>query len=164
MSDLAAVLASLPASERDAFLDGPALTPPNGIIPNFDNPPNGSQNRMSAAVISVCLAVMIIVVAIRAYVKIFCVKKFHIEDREYLNPAILHETMLILFKLSWGPRLYVLQKPWDSFANFGQRVDRFQGTYMGFEWVAFKTVLWPGYFIHQWDVRVRQLADIFRVS
>ncbi|KAF3021943.1 hypothetical protein E8E14_008908 [Neopestalotiopsis sp. 37M] len=123
MSDLAAVLASLPASERDAFLDGPALTPPNGIIPNFDNPPNGSQNRMSAAVISVCLAVMIIVVAIRAYVKIFCVKKFHIEDL-VLGTAF--------------------------------------GTYMGFEWVAFKTVLWPGYFIHQWDVRVRQLADIFR--
>lgn len=61
------------------------MDPPNGIVPNFDNPPNGSQNMMSAVVISICLAVMTIVVATRAYVKIFCLKKLYIEDCECLR-------------------------------------------------------------------------------
>ncbi|KAK8016030.1 hypothetical protein PG991_008918 [Apiospora marii] len=40
---------ALPPAEREKLLQGPALAPPPGVEPNFDNPPNGN-----AVVISVC--------------------------------------------------------------------------------------------------------------
>ncbi|KAI0023352.1 hypothetical protein F4780DRAFT_77269 [Xylariomycetidae sp. FL0641] len=64
--------------EKEAFLNLPALTPPPGVIPNFDNPPN--QDAMVLGVTIFCLVIATIAVAIRAYAKIFCFRKVRYED------------------------------------------------------------------------------------
>lgn len=56
----------------------PAATPPNGTIPNFVNPPSiGYQQTMTNIVV---LVIMIIVVALRLYTRIFIVKSFGYDD------------------------------------------------------------------------------------
>ena len=43
-------LSSLTPAELEQFLNGPALTPPDGVIPNFDN----RDNKNYIANIEVC--------------------------------------------------------------------------------------------------------------
>ncbi|KAI2634655.1 hypothetical protein GGS21DRAFT_113844 [Xylaria nigripes] len=59
-------------------LDGPALPPPPGVIPNFDHPING--NDLATLTNIVCLTITTVTFVLRAYVKIFCVKRLQIED------------------------------------------------------------------------------------
>ncbi|GAW17492.1 hypothetical protein ANO14919_069490 [Xylariales sp. No.14919] len=56
----------------------PGLEPPDGVTPNFNNPPN--DNRQANAGVAICLILVITSVTLRAYSKLFCVKKVHIED------------------------------------------------------------------------------------
>ncbi|KAI1260527.1 hypothetical protein F5Y18DRAFT_404937 [Xylariaceae sp. FL1019] len=62
----------------EAILEGPALAPPPGVIPNLENPRN--YNAITIAADSICITITIIFVAIRAYVKLCCLKKIHLED------------------------------------------------------------------------------------
>ncbi|PVH98374.1 hypothetical protein DM02DRAFT_468466, partial [Periconia macrospinosa] len=66
-------------------LEGPALQPPPGVIPQFDDPPN--KTAMGAGLIIACASVCIIIVAVRIYAKAFCSKKMDVED--YLALAAL---------------------------------------------------------------------------
>ncbi|KAI1361701.1 hypothetical protein F5Y08DRAFT_314086 [Xylaria arbuscula] len=56
----------------------PGLEPPDGVIPDFDNPPN--DNGQANAGIVICLLIVFISVSLRAYSKLFCVKQVHFED------------------------------------------------------------------------------------
>ncbi|CAI7633259.1 unnamed protein product [Penicillium glandicola] len=59
-------------------LDGPALAPPAGVTSNFDNPPN--NNPLSIGVLSACAAVSTICIFIRAYARVWLLKKVQIEE------------------------------------------------------------------------------------
>lgn len=59
----------------------PALQPPPGIEPDFDNPPN--RNVEAHFGISICIFIVFTGVALRAYSKIFCMRQVHLEDCEF---------------------------------------------------------------------------------
>jgi hypothetical protein len=56
----------------------PAMKPPLGVVPNFDNPPN--HDTATKVILSICTAVTTILIAIRLYVKIRLIKIYNIED------------------------------------------------------------------------------------
>ncbi|KAI1394175.1 uncharacterized protein F4822DRAFT_39584 [Hypoxylon trugodes] len=112
-------LYSLPAAEQQIILNGPALQPPDGVLPNFDNPPN--RNALGIGITTLCLSIWTIAFLLRAYAKIFCMRKVEIED-------------------------YI------AFAGFGLSI--------GFAYCAY-SVAKIGYFVHQWNVRVKDLTIIF---
>ncbi|KAI8963501.1 hypothetical protein F5Y11DRAFT_365088 [Daldinia sp. FL1419] len=71
-------LASLSPEEQEAILNGPALTPPPGVTPNFDNPPNNSDGGL--AVILVCLILACASSLLYTYGRIFQTKQAHFSD------------------------------------------------------------------------------------
>ncbi|KAI0538554.1 hypothetical protein GGR58DRAFT_501059 [Xylaria digitata] len=71
-------LSKLSPAEQEKTLNGPALMPPPGAVPNFDNPPN--KNDVGIVTNAICLFVTLLVIVLRAYAKIVCVKKLRIED------------------------------------------------------------------------------------
>ncbi|KAI1452064.1 hypothetical protein F4805DRAFT_54816 [Annulohypoxylon moriforme] len=71
-------LSSLSPAELQAFLNGPALAPPAGVIPNFDHPEN--KNEIAQAVIPLCLVLTTIAVFLRVWARIFCIKKVEFPD------------------------------------------------------------------------------------
>ncbi|KAI0168836.1 hypothetical protein GGR52DRAFT_574068 [Hypoxylon sp. FL1284] len=71
-------ISSLTPEQIDALLNGPALPPPDDVIPNFDNPPN--KNYISVAVVPLCLTLTLLAVLMRAYARIFCIKKVELPD------------------------------------------------------------------------------------
>ncbi|ETS86335.1 hypothetical protein PFICI_00163 [Pestalotiopsis fici W106-1] len=105
------------------FLDSPALTPPDGVIPNFSNPPN--MNDYAFATLWICASLSSIVVALRIYTRFFLLKSPHLGD-------------------------YVLVIAWALYL-----------TEIGF---IYKVGEKPGLFVHQWDIRVRDLPDFLHLS
>lgn len=71
----------LPEAAQEAILNGPALVPPAGVIPNLDNPPN--RNALGLAITTVCLSVSTVAFVLAAYAKLRCLKKVHLEDCKY---------------------------------------------------------------------------------
>lgn len=69
---------NLPEEEREHILNGPALAPPPGVTPNFLNPEN--HNAAGHSAIVVCLCFVSILVPIRLYSKLFCLRRIHFED------------------------------------------------------------------------------------
>ncbi|KAL7624923.1 hypothetical protein AAE478_004137 [Parahypoxylon ruwenzoriense] len=102
-------ISALPPAQQSAILNGPALTPPEGVVPDFENPPN--QNALSHFSVAFCLIASTFAVLIRAYSRIFCIKKLEIED--YLAVA--------------------------AFVDFA------------------------GFFVHQWDIRVKDLTTVLYI-
>ncbi|OCL08895.1 hypothetical protein AOQ84DRAFT_266597, partial [Glonium stellatum] len=101
-------------------LEGPALAPPPGIVPNFTGPPN--QDALGYALLITGLSLSVIAVVIRLYAKIFCVK---VRDR----------------------RLYV-----DS------------GVYAGCQYFIIRVLQFPGIYVYQWNIRLKDLSGILYVS
>lgn len=64
---------SLPPEEQQAILNGPAVPPPDNVVPNFTNPQ--SQNTAPRVILGFCLAVNTILVGLRVYSRLFIVKK-----------------------------------------------------------------------------------------
>lgn len=69
---------NLPPAVQQAILNGPAETPPEGVTPDFTDPPNG--NREALAIIIVCMTLATLAVIGRLYSRAVLVKKLHIED------------------------------------------------------------------------------------
>lgn len=73
----------LPEMAQQAILNGPALDPPPGIMPNFDNPPNGNAIGLAITTVSISISTAALVLA--AYVKLYRVRKAHLEDCMNMN-------------------------------------------------------------------------------
>ncbi|KAH8689592.1 hypothetical protein BGW36DRAFT_412363 [Talaromyces proteolyticus] len=97
-------------------LNGPALQPPEGVTPNFDNPPN--NNRLAYIVLTLCAVVATICLLLRLYARVILLRKIQIEE--------------VLITLAYGP-------------------------YWGAVWSAYRMIETPGYFVHQWDLRLKDL-------
>ncbi|KAI0862763.1 hypothetical protein F4860DRAFT_110832 [Xylaria cubensis] len=112
-------LSSLPPAQQQAILNGPALAPPAGVVPNFDNPPNG--NVLCLIIMTIFLVIATLVFALAVYAKLFYIKKLHVED-------------------------------FLAFAAFA--------LYVAVECCVFSLIAQFGLFVHQWNVRVKDLAGI----
>ncbi|KAI1762264.1 hypothetical protein GGR53DRAFT_502048 [Hypoxylon sp. FL1150] len=104
--------------EYETIRNLPALAPPSGVVPNFENPPNG--NTVGISVIIVCSTITIGVSLIRIYTRLFCTKA-RLED--YLG---------------------VLSLPFFI-----------SGSLM----MAIKTARYPGFFVHEWNLRVKDMDE-----
>lgn len=76
----------------EAVLDGPAMPPPEGEVSNFTDPPN--QNGMAVAVMTVCIAVVVLCLATRAYARLVLLKR--VQAQEYLILAAFVRSILTL--------------------------------------------------------------------
>ncbi|KAL4862371.1 hypothetical protein BDV12DRAFT_203124 [Aspergillus spectabilis] len=59
-------------------IDGPALAPPESVIPQLDNPPN--RNGLAIGVLSACAVFATICCFLRGYARVFLLRKFQIEE------------------------------------------------------------------------------------
>lgn len=64
--------------------NGPALAPPPGVVPQLDNPPN--RNDVAIGVITTCAAIATICLFLRAYARVWLLRKVQIEE-SMLVPA-----------------------------------------------------------------------------
>ncbi|KAI9155710.1 hypothetical protein HJFPF1_08299 [Paramyrothecium foliicola] len=103
---------------QQIILDGPALKPPKGVIPEFDHPSN--KNDVAFAIITASLVLSSAVMLLRVYSMAFVARKVHIED--------------------------VL-----AVAAFG--------TFIGFSYCGYRLIAGTGIFVHQWDIRIRDMSD-----
>ena len=71
----------LPPEEQQEILDGPALEPPNGVIPNLINPPNNNAGALAG--ITICLVVVTIVAMLRVYARVLVLHRVLLEDCEF---------------------------------------------------------------------------------
>ncbi|KAJ5093637.1 hypothetical protein N7456_009498 [Penicillium angulare] len=76
-------------------LNGPALAPPAGITSNLDNPPN--NNALAIGVFSTCAAIATICFLMRAYARIFLLKKVQIEEGEILFQSLEEVKLTMAF-------------------------------------------------------------------
>jgi hypothetical protein len=104
------------------IMDMPAMKPPPGVIPVFDNPPN--QNAMTLAILSVCLAVSIIAISLRLYSRCVIVGALQLQD-------------------------YLLML---SFAVYASLIG-----------VYYYLTTNPGWFIHMWNLRLRDMVEFLHV-
>jgi hypothetical protein len=71
-------------SDFQAKLEAPALQPPPGITSNFVDPPNRSDYAYAALI--VCVSVVSGFAILRAYARIFYMKKVHLADCKRFGP------------------------------------------------------------------------------
>jgi hypothetical protein len=64
------------------IMDLPAMAPPEGVVPNFENPDSLRQPELAV----VQLIVATLAVAIRIFTKYFIVRKMLVEDCTLSNP------------------------------------------------------------------------------
>ncbi|RYP53962.1 hypothetical protein DL769_010422 [Monosporascus sp. CRB-8-3] len=69
---------AIPPSRLQDVLDGPALPPPEGVVPDFDNPPN--KSTMALGALFTCLILATVFLAIRMYARFFVVRSTHLGD------------------------------------------------------------------------------------
>ena len=61
-----------------ALLEGPAASPPPGVVPNFDDPAN--LNTLVTLTITLCVTFATLAVLLRMYTKVFILRALAWED------------------------------------------------------------------------------------
>jgi hypothetical protein len=69
---------SLSDPQREAILDSPALEPPPGVESNFKNPSN--RNDLVIGMTTFCVFLATTFVLIRAYSRLYVLKRIQVED------------------------------------------------------------------------------------
>ncbi|KAF9872899.1 hypothetical protein CkaCkLH20_09762 [Colletotrichum karsti] len=105
--------------ELDAVLEGPAMAPPDGEVSNFVDPPN--ENGLAIAIIAICLVVVVLCLAVRAYARLIILKRA--QTQEYLILA--------------------------AFTCF-----------IGWTWGTISLIDNPGYYVHTWNVKLRDTVSM----
>lgn len=122
-------------------MSAPALAPPKGVVPNFENPHNLSQPGL--AILQLVLTT--VVVGIRVYTKMWVVRKMLAEDcellfeRRWIGVSVIS---MLTFDTDW------LIVAWICFAAFHVNVFMFEALPLG---------------VHQWDLTVRRAIEHARV-
>lgn len=71
----------LPPEQQDQIINGPALAPPDGVTPNFQDPPN--QSIIAEVITPILVAIVAILVLLRFCSKVVVQRSVHIEDGKY---------------------------------------------------------------------------------
>lgn len=123
----------------DDILNGPALAPPPGINPNFDNPENLAHPEL--AVLQLIVATL--VVAMRLYTKLGILRNMLAEDCEPLGAI---ETRKVQHTdMNYSDWLIIA---WLGFAGFHVIVFTMEALPMG---------------IHQWELTARRAIEHAKV-
>jgi hypothetical protein len=69
---------ALTPAQKEQFLNGPALGPPPGVVPNFTDAPN--RTALCFGITITCVVLVTFGAIIRLYTRIFCIKKMRVED------------------------------------------------------------------------------------
>lgn len=70
---------NLSTSEQAEILaTRPGIEPPNGIVPNFDNPP--TRNDIGISVATIFLLLVVVTGLLRLYSRVFVIRVFRLED------------------------------------------------------------------------------------
>lgn len=77
----------LNASQVASLLAQPAMFPPDGVTPDFVNPPN--QNETAWFVIMFTLAISTVCVLIRAFDKLYLARRVQTEEGEASRPLYI---------------------------------------------------------------------------
>lgn len=76
-------------------LNGPALAPPPGVVPNLTNPPN--NNPLAIGVLTACAAVATLCLLLRAYARVWLARKLQVEESMYFSlPANVVDINLVV--------------------------------------------------------------------
>jgi hypothetical protein len=73
----------LPLEEQMRIMNGPALPPPQGIVPNLDNPPN--QNALGVVALTILFVFPVVSALLRAYSRVVLIKIVRWEDCEWTD-------------------------------------------------------------------------------
>jgi hypothetical protein len=80
----------------EALMEGPALAPPEGVIPNLDHPQN--KNGLALFVFVFCSVISTICVLLRGYGRLWLLKRFQAEDGLIISAFV--RLIQVLFVLS----------------------------------------------------------------
>jgi hypothetical protein len=106
---------TVPPEHLEEFLAGPALEPPDGVTPNFDNPDN--KNTIAIITVALGLGLSTIFILIRAYMRLFVIKQRHVGDYLIVVAYGLFLPVVVgsLRRIANGPGLLIHQ--WDTRAS-----------------------------------------------
>ncbi|KAI1817113.1 hypothetical protein GGS20DRAFT_99875 [Poronia punctata] len=77
------------------IMDQPAGKPPDGVVPNFDDPPN--KNALTLGILTFCLALASIAVVLRIYTRCFIVRKVQVQDFFLVAAYGLYLALMVLY-------------------------------------------------------------------
>ncbi|KAK5988317.1 hypothetical protein PT974_12467 [Cladobotryum mycophilum] len=107
------IFSDLTPAQQEATMNGPALTPPHGVEPNFDHPSN--MNAGAQAIISICFIVTTLLVVIRFWVRILMnkhLKDWRVEDfLMFFAYGLYVGIVYILYRMTINLGFFVHQ--WD---------------------------------------------------
>ncbi|KAG9231664.1 hypothetical protein BJ875DRAFT_516487 [Amylocarpus encephaloides] len=112
---------NLPPAIQAQIAAGPALAPPPGVVPNFDNPPN--LNAVVHVLYAIWFPMVTLAVLGRIYIRFFSMKQGFVGD-------------------------YFLVVAYIFFV-------------VGFA-LSYRVLLFPGFFVHQWNIRLGDLHIFLR--
>lgn len=138
---------SLSPAELEALLASPALAPPTGVVPNFDNPDN--QNGLALFVFTFCTIIATLCLLLRAYARFWVERKLQLEERTHYCP------LLVVRAVSDGANL--------SLITVVLMIGAY-GAYIGTVYVSYEMIKTPGYFVHTWNLRLGDLVRPLWVS
>lgn len=73
-------ITDLPPEQQQAVLNGPALTPPDGVESNFDNPSNQTSMAVGVTIFALCISTLLMIS--RFYARVIVLRRVGIEDCE----------------------------------------------------------------------------------
>ena len=76
------------------LLEGPAMSPPPGVIPNYHDPPN--LDAMIALTAAVCVTFGTLAVLLRMYTKVFILRALVREDCRFLSVSYKTSVVTLL--------------------------------------------------------------------
>ena len=136
-------LALLSSEEQAAimatFMDGPALEPPPGVIPNFDQP-GGSHDLGYGIVLlgSIVAGVAVLLrMTSRALLRVFCV-----EDALLISALV---------SISTSAEMICTEQ-------------LVQGLFAGHSYVIYELAIFPGIKVHLWNIQSHDFISILHVS
>lgn len=122
-------------------LDGPAISPPANVTPDFDNP--GGSHALGYFVCLFCGILSTISVLIRL-VSRWILKRLNIDDVFLVCGLVC--------------------KPLHGIRHVSMRLTLTQGLLAGYIWPLYEDAISPGVQVHEWNVRLRDLERLLWVS
>ena len=153
-----------------ANLSVPALAPPRGVIPNFENPPNGNTTASVAFIVMMVVSTLCLVV--RAYGKLYPRRMVYFEDGNSVTSFFMilprsnqprtdrfsrSSSCLMCLRTSHTHTVTDFLKPSEDEANSSK------GNYWGCAWASYSLIRAPGFFVHNWDLLLGDTIEPYYV-